>query len=204
MILWRRFSLKSSTMDDIVMTAQSGFAGILGSPAGSGLTVREREGLSIASLSVRRGQRAALRDRVAAHLGIALPEDARRVTAGPIAAAGTGPGTWLLTREQGGNPFIGTLQSVLGNTASVVDQSDAYAVLRLSGPGLRETLSKLVPLDLHARAFRVGDVAATLAAQIGALLWRLEDDADGQPTFELGVARSMAASFWHALCAHGP
>jgi sarcosine oxidase subunit gamma len=85
-----------------------------------------------------------------------------------------------------------------------VDQSDAYAVLRLEGPLLRETLAKLVPLDLHARAFKVGDVAATLAAQMGALLWRLEDDAGGQPKFELAVARSMAESFWHELAQHAP
>jgi sarcosine oxidase subunit gamma len=186
-------------MIDVVLAAQSAFAGILVSPMGPGLAATEREGLSIASLSVRRGQRAALQDRVAAHFGLALPEGARRVTAGAMAAVGTGPGTWLMTRENGGNALGIALKAAVGDTASVADQSDAYAILRLTGSTVRETLAKLVPLDLHPRAFKVGDVAATLAAQIGALLWRLEDGADGQANFEIAVARSLAASFRQAL-----
>jgi sarcosine oxidase subunit gamma len=206
MILWRHFSPEDGRLTDSAMTAQSGFAGILVSPVGPGLVATERDGLGIASLSARRGQRAALQDRAAAQLGIALPEDSRRVTAGAIAAAATGPGTWLLTHEDGGNAFIGTLRSVVGNTGSIVDLCDAYAVLRLRGTEVRAKLATLVPLDLHPRAFRVGQVAATLAAQVGALLWRIDDDADGQPIFEIAVARSMAASFWHAMSlgAHSP
>jgi sarcosine oxidase subunit gamma len=191
-------------MTDVVITAQSAFAGMAVSFARPGLLATEREGLSIASLSVRRGQRAALQNRVAAHLGLALPDGPRRVAAGALAAAGTGPGSWLLTCETGSDPLIPTLRSTVGGTASVADQSDAYAMLRLSGPKLRETLATLMPLDLHPRAFKVGDVAATLAAQIGALLWRLEDGAEGEPTFELAVARSMAASLWQALSLHSP
>jgi heterotetrameric sarcosine oxidase gamma subunit len=191
-------------MTDFVMTAQAAFARISLSPAGSGVVATEQEGLAIASLSVRHGQRAALQERVAAHFGLALPDDARRVTAGPISAAGTGPGTWLLARDHGGNMLISELKSVVGDTASVADQSDAYAILRLTGPALRETLAKLVPLDLHPRAFKVGDVAATLAAQIGVLLWRIEDGADGHPVVELAVYRSMAASLWHAVCGAVP
>jgi len=186
------------------MTARSAFAGIDVANVGRGLAATEREGLSIASLSVRRGQRAALQERMAAHIGIALPEGARRVTVGAVAAAGTGPGSWLLICGNGGNAWIAALRSAVGDTASLVDQSDAYGVLSLTGPALRETLAKLVPLDLHPRAFRVGDVAATLVAHIGVSLWRIEDGADGQPTFELAVARSLAASLWHELSHHAP
>jgi sarcosine oxidase subunit gamma len=191
-------------MTDVAMTAQSAFAGMLLSNAGPGLVAMEREGMGIASVSVRRGQRAALLDRVAAHVGLALPDGARRVTAGAIAAAGTGPGTWLVTREDAGNAWIPVLKSAVGTTGSVADLSDAYAILRLSGPKLREALATLVPLDLHPRAFKVGDVAATLAAQIGVLLWRNDDGPEGQPNFELAVNRSMAASFWAAWSHHSP
>jgi sarcosine oxidase subunit gamma len=191
-------------MTDVAITAQAAFAGILVASAGDGFVATERDGLGIASLSVRRGQRAALQDRMAAHFGLVLPESPRRIVAGALAAAGTGPGTWLLTSETGSSALIPALRSAVGDTASVADQSDAYAMLRLSGPRLRETLATLMPLDLHPRAFRVGDVAATLAAQIGALLWRLEDGAQGEPTFELAVPRSLASSLWHALSHHSP
>jgi sarcosine oxidase subunit gamma len=191
-------------MTDVAITARSAFAGIPVASVGDGLLATERDGLGIASLSVRRGQRAALQDRMAAHFGLVLPEGPRRVAAGALAAAGTGPGTWLLTRETGSAGLIPALRSAVGDTASVADQSDAYAMLRLSGPKVREVLATLMPLDLHPRSFRVGDVAATLAAHIGALLWRLEDGAEGEPTFELAVPRSMAASLSQALSPHSP
>jgi sarcosine oxidase subunit gamma len=191
-------------MIDFMITPQSAFAALDVATAGHGLAASERAGLRIASLCVRRGQRAALQERVTGRLGVALPNGARRVTAGVVSAAGTGPGSWLLMCENGGNAWIAALKSAVGDTASVVDQSDAYGVLRLTGPKLRETLAKLVPLDLHPRVFKVGDVAATVAAHIGVSLWRLEDDADSQPTFELAVARSMAASLWHELAVQSP
>jgi sarcosine oxidase subunit gamma len=191
-------------MIDILMTAQSAFAGIDVSTVSHGIAVTEREGSSIASLSVRRGRRAALQERMAAHFGIALPDGPRRVSVGAVSAAGIGPGSWLLICENGGNSWIADLKSAVGETASVVDQSDAYGVLRLTGPALRETLAKLVPLDLHPRVFREGDVAGTLLAHIGASLWRCEDGADGHPAFELAVPRSLAASVWHELSHHAP
>jgi sarcosine oxidase subunit gamma len=56
-----------------------------------------------------------------------------------------------------------------------------------------------VPVDLHPRIFRSGDVAVTVAAHIGAMLWRLDDDLNGQAVFEIAVYRSLAESFWAAL-----
>jgi methylglutamate dehydrogenase subunit D len=184
------------------LTARSAFAGVFASPAGRGLLATERDGLGIASLSVRHGQRAALERRVTAHFGVALPDHAGRVCVAGIAAAGTGPASWLVTSEQAGNAFGGALKAAVGESASVTDQSDAYAIIRLAGPELRETLAKLVPIDLHARAFGVGAVAGTLLGHINALLWRLEDGADGQPVFEVAVYRSMAASLWQELLHH--
>jgi len=83
--------------------------------------------------------------------------------------------------------------------ASVSDQSSGYALLRLTGPKLRDALAKMLPIDLHERAFATGDVASTLASHVGVTLWRLEDGADGSPVFEIAMFRSLAGSFWHAL-----
>jgi sarcosine oxidase subunit gamma len=116
-----------------------------------------------------------------------------------VALAGTGPGAWLVTSESGGNAFAVSLRDLLDGVAAVIDQSDGYASLRLSGPKVRETLAKGVPLDLHARAFQVGDVAVTVVSHIGATLWRLDDGPDGSPVFEVVVFRSLAESFWHWL-----
>jgi sarcosine oxidase subunit gamma len=60
-------------------------------------------------------------------------------------------------------------------------------------------LAKILPIDLHPRAFAPGDVASTTASHIGATLWRLEDSAEGLPVFEIAVFRSLAGSFWDTL-----
>jgi sarcosine oxidase subunit gamma len=83
--------------------------------------------------------------------------------------------------------------------ASVSDQSDGYTLIRLSGACVRDTLAKLIPIDVHARAFQAGQVASTVAAHIGVTLWRLPDESDQAPVFELLMFRSLTRSFWHAL-----
>ncbi len=169
---------------------------------GPGLVASERDGLGIASLSVRRGQRAVLQERVTTAFAVPLPHGARRQAAGDIAFAGTGPGTWLVTGERAANALSATVKAAVGDAGSVTDQTDAYALLRLEGPALRTTLAKLVPIDIHPRAFKVGDVAATVLAQMGALLWRLDDDHDGGAVVEVAVYRSFAESFRHELASH--
>lgn len=112
---------------------------------------------------------------------------------------GLGPESWLASCEFAGNEFAVSLQESIGAPASISDQSDGYAVLRLSGSKVREMLAKLIPIDVHPRAFRPGDVASTVASHMGVTLWRLHDAADGSPVFEMAVFRSFAAAFWHAL-----
>ena len=51
------------------------------------------------------------------------------------------------------------------------------------------------PIDLHPRAFKTGDAAATLVSHIPVQLWQIDD----RPTYEFAVARSLAQSFWHWL-----
>ena len=78
----------------------------------------------------------------------------------------------------------------------MTDQSDARLVLQLSGARVRDVLAKGVPLDLHPKVFKVGDVATTLVAYIGVQIDRLDED-----TWQLTAPRSMAGSFWSWLSA---
>ena len=167
--------------------------------SGAGVIAHDRDGLGIASVLVKRGRFDVLASQVQQHFGIELLHGSRRSCAAGIAFIATGPGSWFATSEGAGNSFAGSLGSALGECAAVSDQSDGQAVLRLSGHKVRETLCKLVPIDLHHRAFRIGDVAVTVAAHIGATLWRLEDEANGDAVFEVAVYRSLASSFWGAL-----
>jgi|HubBroStandDraft_4_1064222.scaffolds.fasta_scaffold144877_2 heterotetrameric sarcosine oxidase gamma subunit len=169
------------------------------SAAGRGVVVAERDGLGVASVLARKGQLAPLAERIRKHFGIELPRGPRRIASGAVAFAGIAPEAWLATSEAAGNAFASFLKQVIGDVASVADQSSGYAILRLTGPKLRETLAKMLPIDLHPRAFQPGDVASTTASHIGATLWRLQDATDGAPVFEIAVFRSLADSFWHYL-----
>jgi heterotetrameric sarcosine oxidase gamma subunit len=164
----------------------------------AGVIAQVRQGLGIAKILARKNEAAALARDVQAHFGCELPTSPRRACGNDIAVMGIGPGSWLAMCENGGNDFAGSLKPILGSFAAISDQSDAYGVFRLMGPNLRAALGKLVPIDIHDRAFKVGDVAETIAGHVGILFWRLEDIA-GSPVFDIAVARSLSVSLRHTL-----
>jgi sarcosine oxidase subunit gamma len=168
------------------------------------ITVTVAEGLGLAKVLARRDTLAVLHERFQAQFAVVLPAGPERVTARDIAAVGLGPGVWLAIRERGGNHWARDLKAALGDSASVSDQSDAYVMHRLSGPGLRETLAKLLPIDLHDRVFAPDRVAETLVSHMGVILWRLEDTPEGDAVFEIAVGRSYLMSFRHVLASIAP
>jgi sarcosine oxidase subunit gamma len=181
-------------------TARTAFEGLpLPVADGTGVQILNRDGRGLATILVKKGQGKVLAQRLQERYSITLPQGPQRAHSGNMSLIGTGPGAWFATSEHGGNSFAAELSSSLGELASISDQTDGYAVLRLSGPRLRDALAKLIPLDLYSSAFAVGQAASTSAAHIGVTLWRLEDDAHGAPVFEIALYRSFASSFWHAL-----
>jgi sarcosine oxidase subunit gamma len=184
--------------EPIVLTSRSGFAGLLealGPAPEPGVRVSEPADLQIATLIARRGERDGFGERLRTAYGLELPSGPKRVASDRLALLGTGPRTWLALRT-GGAPLALELARELGDTAAVADQTDGYAVLRLTGETLRATFEKGLAVDLHPRAFRPGDVAVTTCAHLGVIVWQLDD----APTYEVAVFRSLAASFWHWLC----
>lgn len=127
-----------------------------------------------------------------------LPDRSQIVSGGSHDAIWSGPGQWLL-RAKSRNDFA-TLLSELSEHASISEQSDGRAILRLSGPKVRDVLAKGVMIDLHPAAFTIGAAAVTSIAHIGVHFWRLPDSADGA-VFEFAIPRSMAGSFWSWLAA---
>lgn len=165
----------------------------------SNVKLVEREGLGIAAVLVRKGQDAALAARLRQRFGVALVDGPHRAVAGDFALLGTGPGAWFAVQERGGNALAASLRTELAGLASVSDQSDGYRVWRLSGRDAREVLSRVVSIDFHDQAFKVGQVASTLAGHVGVTVWRLEDASPDSPVYELAVYRSYAESFLHGL-----
>ncbi len=168
----------------------------------AGVVALIRDGIGAATVIARRGASDALAQRVRERFGIDLPAGPRRSSARGVVFAGIAPGAWLGLTERDdtgrGNDFAAELIVDLAGLASVSDQSDGYTLIRLTGASVRETLAKLVPIDIDARRFAVDDLASTVASHIGVTLWRLPDE-NGAAVFEVLMFRSLARSFWHAL-----
>jgi sarcosine oxidase subunit gamma len=175
--------------------------GIGSSQAGAGVTLMPRDDLALATVIARKGQAAPLAERVSALFGISLPTGPKRAAEDKVAFIGMGPGQWLAVQECSPDPqaFATRLAADLSGLASVSDQSDARAVMRVSGPKARQLFAKGLPIDLDPRAFGPGDAALSQIALIGAHVWQIDD----KPTYEVAVFRSMAGSFTAWLVASG-
>lgn len=185
--------------DAIPLAARSALAGVAlpgrsgradGEP---GVLLHERVDVGIATLAARRGQAAALAEAVQRIYGVALPDGSRHAAGAAAGFIGTGPGQWLAvsTRHQNG-ALAADLAIHLKGLASISDQSDGRAVIRLAGPAARAVLAKGLPIDLHPGVFATGSAATSVIALMGVTIWQVDD----APTYDLAVFRSLAGSFW--------
>lgn len=160
---------------------------------GAGLGVAAREDVEMALVMARRGQGPGLGARCAELYGVAPPPGPARAAGPMLALIGLAPGQWLAVAE-GRAGLAERLAGELRGLASVSDQSDGRALLRLSGPNAREILGKGVQIDLHPDVFAIGAAAATQIAGLSAWMWRLDADA-----YEIATPRSTAGDFAHWL-----
>lgn len=164
------------------LTALTPCAGLLPVTVGD-LSLREVTPRPITWLAPYAGQwdevSAALQDEI----GAGLPGPNATTSAGEIRVQWTGPGQVLV---------IGAVVAPEG--AAVADQSDAWAVIEIAGPGVEAVLARLVPLDLRTPVFGVGATARTMLAHMTCAITRT-----GSEVFEIMVFRSMATTAVHDL-----
>lgn len=161
------------------------------------ISIEVREDLTMASFAAANGKAAAVRDAIQNAYGAELLETPMHVQGKDVTFLWYGPDQWMAiaARGQSCRDLESELKALLAGLASVVDQSDGRAVVRLSGPRARDVLAKGVPVDLHPRAFKTNGVAITHASHIGILLWQVDD----VPTFDIAMFRSYADGFLHWL-----
>lgn len=193
---------------------QPAFAGIatpdrFGRQGGTaGVTAREVTGCGLASIGVRRGQGDAFAAAARGSFGLDLTAASarpRRVVSRDLALIWSGPDQWLaMATPQPPQGMEALLAPALGAHSAIVDQSHARLILRLSGPRIRDTFAKGLPIDLDPRVFGPGDAALSQIAHIGVQIWQLDaasngTGGDGSPTYELAAPRGFAGSLWHWL-----
>jgi heterotetrameric sarcosine oxidase gamma subunit len=118
-------------------------------------------------------------------LGLAFPAANTFTTSGPATLAWTARNQAFLIGVRSPN----TLQG-----ATLTDQSDGWACLRLEGPLAAEALVRLYPLDLRPQSFPPGHAARAPLNHMQSILMRTAPYA-----FDLLVFRSMARTAWHEV-----
>lgn len=170
-------------MDSLI--AKSPCDGLLPLTVGS-VTLSEEDVGAIHSVAPFKGQKKALSEGMKAAHGMSFPAanratgkaGARAVWFGPVQAMLMGP----------------MPDASLVDHAAVVDQSDAWIVVRLEGQGVEDVLARVVPIDLRAAHFKRGHTARTLLFHMTASVTRI-----GENAFQIMVFRSMAQTLVHDL-----
>jgi sarcosine oxidase subunit gamma len=174
----------------VELTQRSAWQALASVGQGAGVIAAAVDKRACATVMARKGKTAELAARLKRSVGIDLIDASKRVTGNGVTLLGIGPGKWLAMSERSG--FVADLAVELEGLASVVEQSDALAILELSGAALQATLEKGFQIDL--RAFALDDCAVTSVNHVGATIWKT-----GESSFEIAVARSLAGSFLHWL-----
>ena len=164
------------------------------SPGHAGVIVRERPFLGHLNL---RGnaQHPRFVGAVSDVLSDGLPLVANTVTdVQGITMYWLGPDEWLIVTPGERRAAIeAELRKVLtGLRVAVTDVSGGQTVLQLHGAHVRDVLAKGCPIDLHPRAFSIGQCAQSHLAKAPILIGQIEN----QPYFELIFRRSFADYLW--------
>ena len=159
----------------------------------NGVRIRERVGLGIVSAAIPLGGADAFAAALNDGYGFDVPAVGRSFGDGATRAAMVQPGQLWLLYTDGAERALQAARDVFLEKAWLVDQSDAWAALQLSGDGdaLRRTLERICMLDLTT--FEDGAVTRTLMEHLGVVL--LREGAD----YTLMSARSSAPSLLHAI-----
>lgn len=188
-------------MADTLLTPRSALAPFLhtghhGAVGKTGVTLREVSNCALAELTAFKGQKEALATVILTSFGIALPAANKSASQGGVTFVSVGPGKWFVTGEgEAARDLLAKLEKAAGSLAAVVDQSDARAVVEISGDKARSALAKGVMVDLDPVAFKTGDAAVSFAVQFWITLWQTNDT----PTYRLAVFRSMGRDLLHWL-----
>jgi heterotetrameric sarcosine oxidase gamma subunit len=167
-------------------------------PSGPGIVLAERRPLATVQVAARAEEGRAVRDALAAALGVA-PDAAtnRTATRGDTTILWIGPERFLVVAPERADRDLDALlrAALAGTTAAVTDLGNGRTTLRVAGPRSRDLLAKGSAIDFHTRTFPVGACAQGLLGHVGALFHAVDET----PRFDLHVARSYAQTVWEWL-----
>jgi heterotetrameric sarcosine oxidase gamma subunit len=140
----------------------------------------------ITSIMPHKGREKALAEALKKAHDLVLPAIGRSNGKADLSIIWTGRGQYMLIGDK-------TAARGLARSASLIDQSDSWATVLLSGPSAAAVLARLCPLDLGKTTFKPGHTARTEVAHMMAVVTRAESG------FGIMVLRSFAHTMVHHL-----
>ncbi|WP_294220955.1 sarcosine oxidase subunit gamma [uncultured Shimia sp.] len=150
------------------------------------VSLTEELPVSLTMITARKERFAACSDLLKSAHGMAMPKPNRATGTAASRAVWFGPGQAMLLGP--------TPNWILQNEATVVDQSDAWTVVKLEGAEAEGVLARLVPVDLRATTFKRGNTARTMLGHMTVSVTRV-----GEQVFQIMTFRSMAKTLVHDL-----
>lgn len=167
-------------------------------PGGPGITITERRNLSITQVAAFDDTADQTRAAIEKITGVAPPKDAvSGVVKGKTHILWNGPNRWWIV-ESDARDVGPALKDALGDDAAVVTLGHSRTCLRVSGPGLRDVMSKGSTYDYHPSTFKPGDCVQTGMAHVGVSLHCLGDK-NGAAEVDIYILRSFALHFFEWL-----
>lgn len=164
---------------------------------GPGVTIAETKPGSIVQVAAWPGTQKAVLEAIRTVTGLSLPDGAGGGVAEETKAAfGFAPGKFVAIDQAEG--LEATLAAALTVDVGVVTGlSHGRTAIRIAGPKAEWVLAKFFAVDFALPTFPVGAGKSTNHHEVFAQIQRT-----GADQFDVYVFRSMARSFWTALC-HG-
>lgn len=156
------------------------------------VTLTEVTHLALASVAARHGQEDACKKHLSTLLGQAAPDVEELVMNDPEAAFWIGPNQWIVGAPHDSHEDLAArLITRFGPSASITEQSDAWAVFDLQGDAL-PVMELLCPIDM--RTLTVGRARRTTIDHLDCFVTRR-----GEDHLRILGPRSSAGSLHHAL-----
>ena len=139
---------------------------------------------AITSIAPFKGQDAAVSDALKTQIGAALPKPNRTTGKANARVVWSGRGQAFVL-----GPKLDPLPG-----AATSDQTDGWVSISLKGPGARDVLARITPLDLRETVFKTGHAARSLIGHMHGVILRT-----GADRYDVMVFRSMADTLVHEM-----
>ncbi|MFY0623491.1 MAG: sarcosine oxidase subunit gamma [Pelagimonas sp.] len=155
------------------------------------MTITEVVDCAMASVAARNDQGDAVKSALAGK--VSLPDVGLSTMGSPYSAFWMGMDQWMITAPHESHELLAQeVKADVGDTASVVEQTDAWCRFDVAGQDLCEMFERLC--NAPVRSMPAGAALRGTLEHLGVFLWRLEDT-----TMAVIAPRSSAGSLHHAL-----